>query len=571
MSLGGILALALVGFGNWWLWSRFEETARSEAEVALALREGSLLTELQRNAAVPLLLAQDPVLTRALASGDHSFSSQRLISVLEEVGAKGILLLDATGRTVAASDRNLIGTSRAHAPYFTRARDLSETEFSYFQAESGAMVFAYSRQITLGGQAAGVIVVLVDFAKIERAWARLAERVFVTDRRGTVLLASQPAWRAKPEAEALALLPPEAPVMPPATLINGPAGLAADTLRGAGAVLRADARLGFNGWRITSFTPLQPVISRMSAALALQAVLVALLLAAGFYARNRRERAQSARLRRDAAALRALNTRLEREITERQRAEANLEIAEQTLEQSSKLAALGEMSAAVSHELNQPLAAMKTYLAGARLLMQRDRPEEAEASLRRIDDLIERMGTLTRQLKSHARRGDSAASEIDLRDALEATFAIMAPQVKAARVTLRHVMPARRVPVMANQLRVEQVLINLLRNALDAVQDVEAPQIDVLLSLGETATLSVRDNGHGIADLEALFEPFYTTKAPGDGTGLGLAIASGIVAEFGGALTARNGASGGAVFELQLPIASAFDAGAQDISAGGRP
>ena len=108
--------------------------------------------------------------------------------------------------------------------------------------------------------------------------------------------------------------------------------------------------------------------------------------------------------------------------------------------------------------------------------------------------------------------------------------------------------------VLGDRVRIEQVIINLLRNAIDATKSVHDPEIEILLAKGETARLSVRDNGHGIADPDQLFEPFYTTKQPGDGVGLGLAISSGIVGDLGGRLTARNGQSGGAVFDVQLPI-----------------
>jgi two-component system C4-dicarboxylate transport sensor histidine kinase DctB len=112
-------------------------------------------------------------------------------------------------------------------------------------------------------------------------------------------------------------------------------------------------------------------------------------------------------------------------------------------------------------------------------------------------------------------------------------------------------------PVQGSFQRLEQVIINLLRNAIDATRGLAAPEIEILLSAGETATLAVRDNGHGIENLETLFEPFYTTKKPGEGVGLGLAISSGIVNDMGGRLTARNGETGGAVFEVQLPILGA--------------
>jgi two-component system C4-dicarboxylate transport sensor histidine kinase DctB len=257
---------------------------------------------------------------------------------------------------------------------------------------------------------------------------------------------------------------------------------------------------------------------------------------------------------RESAELRLLNARLQRAIAEREKVKKDLEVAELTLAQSSKLAALGEMSAAVSHELNQPLAAMKTYLAGARLLLQRKRPDEALSSFQRVDDLIERMGAITRQLKSYARKGGEAFEEVDLRACVSSALAMMEPQLKARVVKISRGMPRQAVMVMADRLRLEQVIINLLRNALDATKETKDPQIDILLSAGETATLTVRDNGHGIIDLENLFEPFYTTKKPGEGVGLGLAISSGIVTDLGGRLTARNGDGDGAVFEMQLPI-----------------
>src|SRR5690606_34501459 len=131
-----------------------------------------------------------------------------------------------------------------------------------------------------------------------------------------------------------------------------------------------------------------------------------------------------------------------------------------------------EMSAAVSHELNQPLAAMKTYLAGARLLLQRKRPEEALSSFQRIDDLIDRMGSITRQLKSYARKGGEAFEPVDLRACVSSALAMMEPQLKSRVVKIMRGMPRQPVMVMADRIRLEQVIINLLRNALDALREV---------------------------------------------------------------------------------------------------
>ena len=107
--------------------------------------------------------------------------------------------------------------------------------------------------------------------------------------------------------------------------------------------------------------------------------------------------------------------------------------------------------------------------------------------------------------------------------------------------------------VQADPLRIEQIIVNLLRNALDAVRNRDDKEIKILLVQGETILLSIEDNGAGLRDPDKLFEPFYTTKKPGEGLGLGLAISAGFAAELGGRLVARNAPDGGAVFELVLP------------------
>jgi two-component system, NtrC family, C4-dicarboxylate transport sensor histidine kinase DctB len=200
---------------------------------------------------------------------------------------------------------------------------------------------------------------------------------------------------------------------------------------------------------------------------------------------------------------------------------------------------------------------MKTYLAGARLLLQRKRPEEALSSFQRIDDLIDRMGAITRQLKSYARKGGEAFETFDVRSAISSALGMMEPQLKVRKVTITRTIPPEPVQLLGDRLRLEQVLINLFRNALDATKDRPDPQIDIILVHGDTVSLTVRDNGPGISDLDKLFDPFFTTKAPGDGVGLGLAISSGIVNDLGGRLTARNageaGQPSGAVFEIVLP------------------
>lgn len=549
-----LVGIFVVLFTNQWLTARFTETTRNRAELRQALYSGNLISELQRNSVVPLLLTRDPSLINALNSDDYTLSSQRLISYIDEIKAASLLLLDESGRVVAATDRSMIGANHRSDPYFVAALRSDETVFTLFRNENGAFFFTHSRKIESDGELIGVISVEVDLRKFEQSWAVISDAVFVTDSEGLIILSTEPRWRGLAEDEALKARSAPSAIERAIRATADWTVLPVDTYFRGEAVMRTETRVAFRGWRMTSFTPYASVRERVNGVLALEIMAFALLLAFAFYFVGRQARARSVFFQKESADLRQLNDALQREVAERKRAEKNLEVVEQTLAQSSKLAALGEMSAAVSHELNQPLAAMKTYLAGARLLLQRKRPDEALSSFQRIDDLIDRMGSITRQLKSYARKAGDTFEPVDIRDALSSALSMMEPQLKKGDVIIKRSVPREPVLVLADRVRLEQVMINLLRNALDATKSVDNRTVEIVIAAGDTATLTVRDNGQGIDDLDNLFEPFYTTKAPGDGVGLGLAISSGIVNDLGGRLTARHAREGGAVFEVQLPI-----------------
>ena len=549
-----VLAGITLWLTNTVLTNRFTQTTQNRAELRLALYGGNVLSELQRNSIVPQLLARDPELIGALNSSDFSRSTQRLMSFVEEIGAASLMLLDRQGRTVASTDRNNLGKIHAHQEYYQEALSSNKTVFSVANKTSGEAGFFYSRQVEFQNNAIGVVLVEVDLQKFQRAWAGISEAVLVLGSAGKIILATEPKWRGLTETTALRRQPPQNAIERAMRLTSDWTSLPADAYLQGEAVMRIEGQIPFRGWKIISFTTYASVREKVNGILALEIMVFALLFVGVFYLSNRRTALRLMFFQRESEILRDLNTRLQREISEREKMQKTLEVAEQSLAQSSKLAALGEMSAAVSHELNQPLAAMKTYLAGAALLIRRNRTDEALAAFDRIDGLIERMGAITRQLKSYARKGDARSQPLDMSDALTSALSMMEPQLKHSNVRIRQILPDQSVLVIGDRMRIEQVLVNLLRNALDALKSVSDPEIEVILSKGETATLTVRDNGPGINDLDLLFEPFHTTKEPGDGVGLGLAISSGIVADFGGRITARNASDGGAVFEVTLPI-----------------
>lgn len=543
---------ATVWMTNSWLTQRFTETTRNRADMRLALYSASLLSELQRNSVVPQLLARDADLNDAMSSGRFEDTSDKLISYWDEIGIAALTLLNAEGRVVAATEEDKIGQIYAESELFQKAIDEGQTVFSVQPSSTGRYNFTYSRPME--GEAGGVIVAEVALHRFENAWAGISDAVLVTDASGMIILATEPRWRGLTVGAALQRQTPEGAIARAIRLTSDWAALPPDAYLSGEAVTRRDLEVPFQNWRITSFTTYANIRERVNAVIALEIMGFAILLAFGFYFLNRKNALRLALFQRESEELRSLNLRLQREIAERERVQENLAVAEQTIAQSSKLAALGEMSAAISHELNQPLAAMKTYLAGAKLLLRRNRVEEALSSFQRVDGLIDRMTAITKQLKSYARKGGEEFRPVDLSASIAAVLSMMEPQLRQRHVKIEVVEPDEPVEVLGDQLRIEQVLVNLVRNALDATKGVEKPMIEIILAAGEMAVLSVRDNGPGVQELDQLFEPFFTTKQPGDGVGLGLAISSGIVSDLGGRLTARNGEEGGAVFEIQLPI-----------------
>ncbi|CAN0047936.1 unnamed protein product [Chrysoparadoxa australica] len=297
------------------------------------------------------------------------------------------MLLDRDGRAVAATDRNRLGESHREAAYFFDALRSNTTVFTALAQEAGNYSFTYARRMDSGGETVGVIMVEVDLAKFEGDWARITDAVIVTNSEGKIILSTEPRWRGLELKEALQRQPAEGAIERAIRATADWTAQQADAYLRGEAVMRIDGKILFQNWTLTTFTTYTSVRERVNAVLALEIMGFALLAALVFYALSRQSALRMALFQRDATELRALNARLSREIAERERVQKNLAVAEQSLAQSSKLAALGEMSAAVSHELNQPLAAMKTYLAGARLLLRRNRPDEALSAFHRIDDL----------------------------------------------------------------------------------------------------------------------------------------------------------------------------------------
>jgi two-component system C4-dicarboxylate transport sensor histidine kinase DctB len=558
ITLFVIFGILLILITNLALTARFSQETTKQAELRLQLYTNSIESELERNRFITLLIAGDPNLHTILRKNNEKMLNQ-YVQKHTKYYTQNITLLDPNGFPFVRNKENSTNNQHSNQGYFKSAIKSDQIIFTTIlnQSENEENKFIYSHSIKESNQILGVIVNEVSLIKTENAWVNNSEAVIVTNKNDKILLSSKPEWFTSQIAN-------QSSSAQPKNLLNSVQSfthweeLPAKAFLNKNTLLQLEAWFNKNEWRILYYTTYAPVREKVNGIIALEITALAILLTLIFYLLSRRSRIQSIIFMEESNNLRHMNSRLQNEINEREKAEKNLKVAEQSLAQNSKLAALGEMSAAVSHELNQPLAAMKTYLAGAKLLLQRSRPDEALSSFQRIDDLIERMATITKQLKSHARKGSDELVEVDLKIVISDALNIMSSQLNILQVEYSQILPEQPVIVLGDQIRLEQVMINLLRNALDAMANTKTPKLEIILKITSNAVISVKDNGQGIDDLESLFEPFYTTKKPGDGVGLGLAISSGIIKDLGGRLVARNNKNPGAVFEIYLPTLDAI-------------
>ena len=550
-----IITLTVLFVTNSFFTSRFSEIIKRQGQLNLIKNTDNILNELQKNSIIPQLLIYDQEITKSLISRDFSILSDRFSLFLNDVSIASISLLDKNGKLVAFSAKENFKRKVSYQRFSKNADNKLETVMTVSRENGNEFGFFYSRIVEYEGEFLGMILIEVNLQKFEQAWLENEETIIITDSEGIIILATEPSWKGLTEKQAFQIKTPENTLKRAYNATAEWTNLKeVDTYPNTQAAIRSNGAIPLMNWKISSFTNYSNVREKVNTILAFEILLLLFLIVFSLYLLNRKNIVRLNLFEEETFKLKELNKRLTEEIKQRKRVEKNLLAVEQTLEQHSKLAALGEMSAAISHELNQPLAAMKTYLAGASLLLKRNRPNETVTALMRIDDLIQRMGGITKQLKSFARKNTESFVPLNFNEAFLSAIAIMEPQLKQTKVKIETFIEPEPIIIMADQQRLEQVIINLLRNALDAVMEVEEPEIEMSLYKDDSAIFSIKDNGKGISNLETIFEPFQTTKDLGKGLGLGLAISSNIISELGGTLQGKNLSSNGAEFKITLPL-----------------
>ncbi len=561
-----------------------------EGVFAADLRVAALRAEIEKQRTLPVVLAQDPDVYAALDHGDAA-SIQALDNKLRALATATrtgvIYLLDPHGLCISASNAgtpmSFVGSDYSFRPYFARAMAEGAAEHFAFGTVSLHPGLYLTRRVDGPDGPLGVLVVKAEFDEMENDWRRLPmpAPTFVTDSHSIVLITSEPAWRFRAlgpldAAEKAALRNSlqfgEAP-LDPLPLQPGPEGAATvrTTLPGARTAqtfVETEAAVPTTGWTLHVLSPTAPALALAATATRSLALLLGVVGfgTAGLVLTRRQqlkgEKARGAAARREleervatrTAELQDANEQLRAEMAERRRARIALEVLQDELAQASKLAVLGQIAASIAHEVNQPLAAIRVFADNAGTFLDQHQPEAARANLTTIAALTERIGTITQELRAFARKRARDVGPVEVEAAINGALLLMGYRLRQQDITLSVRVTPPELQVRADRARLEQVFVNLLQNAAEALTG--QPHGNIHISAGRVdgdARIVVADDGPGLPAevMEALFLPFTTTKP--NGLGLGLVICQDIIREFGGAITVEN--DHGARFTLTLPEA----------------
>ncbi len=544
----------------------------SQNRQTLDLFVANLLGTLHRYETLPQILGDLPALRSTLQSPtdpqvvDHA--NRLLKDICDQTGAEVMYLLDPSGNTLAASNwqakDSFVGRNFAFRPYYSDAIAGRVGRFFGMGTTSGKRGYFFAAAVHEGARVVGALVVKVDLDHTETLWGKTPEQLVLTDQHGVVILTSRPEWRFRAtrpltdeEHQAIASIQPYPTQAPQPLSLDDQAWL------------MQTHPIAETGWNASILAPRALIDRPVRTVVAIGgATLLVVMLLLGLMMQRRRNYldriAFEAKARRElemrvierTSDLEALNSRLKQEVLEREQAQQELVRVQDEVVQAGKLSVLGTMSASISHELNQPLAAIRSYAENAEVLLDHQRTEDARGNLKLIGELTGRMASIIAHLRAFARRDRHALESVALQPALDDALALLAKRRRAMAVELFRDLPDAPLWVQAGETRLRQVLSNLLANALDALTEKANPRC-LWISAEQTAdgvALLIRDNGPGFTreSLARAREPFFTTKTRTQGLGLGLAICDTLMRALGGELVLANHPQGGAQLTLRL-------------------
>jgi two-component system C4-dicarboxylate transport sensor histidine kinase DctB len=562
---GFLVAVAVVAGAVWHLGFRQAlDQLALQAEADLALASDRLSTQLQIYQELAVLMAEHPVF-RDLdpLPANNPEARQLLLEVADKTGALDVAFVDPQGRVLAAAQM-VSGADLSQAPAFQRAMQGALGSDHGVIASLGRRAYFYAAPaFAASGAVRGALIVTADVEDIEQTWRGSLPAVYFTDASGEVFISNRSEllfWRRVPNGTGLRPSDgAEAPVWKrdvgrhriwnldwgpyvPEQALHLSVGLPV---------------IGMQGEILVDVAPAQRIALLQAAAVAAVFLAFGALLYMTTERRRALAQANAVLETRVAARTRDLslaNTQLRREVVERQDAEAALKRAQADLVQAGKLSALGQMSAGISHELNQPLMAIRQYADNGVAFMERGKVEKAGENLGRIADLASRMARIIKNLRSFARNESEPMGRVDIGQVLNTAVELTGARLRTENVVLEWDPPDTQVLAWGGEVRLGQVFVNLINNAVDAMENMDDKKISIRIEAAERVRVHVTDSGPGIEDPERIFEPFYSTKAVGssEGMGLGLSISYGLVQSFGGNIRGANAATGGAIFTVEL-------------------
>ncbi len=580
--LYGLIVVAILGlswFGGIIAERVVQANIRTTAHERALLYKSTLNNAINRLRYLPLVISQHPAISGLLETQQGLEKARDYLSSINTASnAAVIYVLDTTGKTIASSNwrktESFEGKNYGFRPYFQDALAGREGRFFAIGVTTGRAGYFFSRPVfsqAASGAVLGVVVVKVELEKLQAEWGEGGENVFVTDQSGVVILSSNPGWTYKTirplTIEALNKIAASrtfvGQILEPLIFDNEQGDFKGSVFMEGVQYYVSITQPDENGLAISYLAELETARNAKYLSIVLLLTASVLSLVIFLYVRERKRKRLLDSEAREARRIRKINERLEGEITSRKQVEKELRNAQEELVMETKMAALGRMSAAIAHEVNQPIAAIRTFAASSKLLLGRGKNKDAAQTLDEISQMTERLANITGDLKLLARNSSEQHSRVDLKVAIANSIKLFEDEFAKSTVTLKQDIPEDPVWVDGSLTRIEQVLINLIRNALDAMADVSVkPVLTVcLFTQNGEAVLKIQDRGIGFSAkvAENLFDPFFTTKPLGQGTGLGLAISYGIVEEMGGKLRARNLEEGGAVFSVRLALAAPVD------------
>jgi two-component system C4-dicarboxylate transport sensor histidine kinase DctB len=568
LVISAIFCLIAIYFLHLSIKSIHTEEFQNKSKQRIDLYQNALKNELTRFNFLPFVIARDEQLINwSFKQSDQA--NIALESIKKSSGANVLYIMDASGKTLSSSNwkskTSFVNRTFAFRPYFKEALKGNNGQFFGIGTTSKKPGFYISTGVRNQEKVIAVTVAKVDLSVLENIWINAGENIFITNRDGVVILSSKKQWKYRTlrplEESQIENIKTQKQFanIPLVQLLDNQFNTQKQLSIGGNKYLHQEVDIKSPDWKIHYLIPTARVDALVIQSwtrigLIIFGIMIVLLMLWLFQSRNKLKTSLK-----ESAELRELNDLLNTEIEHRQRVEDELLVAQKDIKRSSKLAAMGQISASIIHELGQPLAAMKTYIAGAIIYINKNgRDIQDKEVFDKLDSLVERMSRISEQLKFFSHSVEKDTSNIDVRKALDGALLVVGPTIEEHNIELIFDFEDKPYIINAGQIRMEQVFTNLISNAIAALEKSKNKRITVHMEIinNNQLVIKIEDTGKGISEeiLHMLFDPFYTTKPSGVGLGLGLSISTNIIHEFHGSLTALNNTNEGASFIITMPI-----------------